>query len=65
MKITFSKSPAGKSISLQSVRKVYKIDSRGNAYECYADATEGDQPIYVSHRETCPKASSLSKRRRS
>ena len=57
MKIEMRDGPNGKVIPLQRVRTVYVANDDGSVTK----ASVAGDAIYVSHFETCPKASSFSK----
>lgn len=61
MKIEFRIGPNGKPIPLQRVRSVYALQADGSLLKVCDEQAARGEPVYVSHFETCPKASSFSK----
>lgn len=61
VQLTFKKGPAGKVIPLHEMKNAYFINSAGRAVP--VPRPPGGS-VYVSHFETCPKASEFSNNRR-
>jgi hypothetical protein len=62
MLIQMIEGPNGKQIPAQQIRTVYALFDDGRLGK--AAATEGSARLFVSHFETCPKASTFSKGRK-
>lgn len=60
--LVFAPGPKGSTIPLERIRNVYALGSDGQAIALFA----GRVPLhfYVSHFETCPNASELSRGKR-
>jgi len=60
--ILFARSSTGRAIPLERVRRVYRLEQRGEG-PAEARALEELGTVYVSHFETCPKAEQFTRGR--